>query len=322
MQQESFSINEGLRSQEGRLTNGAGFFTPFSSALHNRPSSSSVSLTPSSVDEAEKAISASETENRLYLAKLTLQYQEMIDRYDLCVAHLQDMAVEAESLRRKNAELRLSNAELARRLSLLSIASMQQQQHQQQMQAARSSYAAGIANDLKRLYVGDGVLLGELPARVVERKPDRVTLPKSISIRSSGFVKMDRAGVRNGRLRVTSPLRELSQKAYEQAGEGDSTFSSTTATAGENTPPLELEVYNQGTNKTELCNKWQETGSCPYGPRCQFAHGIAELRPVIRHPRYKTEICRMVLHGLRCPYGHRCHFRHSTTTTTPPTIHY
>ncbi|KAK1269233.1 Zinc finger CCCH domain-containing protein 15 [Acorus gramineus] len=166
-----------------------------------------------------------------------------------------------------------------------------------------------------------------MPARVVERKPDRVTLPKSISIRSSGFVKMDRAGVRNGRLRVTSPLMELSQKAYEQAGEGDSTFSSTTttATAGENTPPLELEVYNQGTNKTELCNKWQETGSCPYGARCQFAHGITELRPVIRHPRYKTEVCRMVLHGLRCPYGHRCHFRHSTTTTTtttPPTIHY
>lgn len=72
-----------------------------------------------------------------------------------------------------------------------------------------------------------------------------------------------------------------------------------------------FEVCSQGMFKTELCNKWQETGTCPYGDNCQFAHGIAELRPVIRHPRYKTEVCRMVLAGDSCPYGHRCHFRHS-----------
>lgn len=76
---------------------------------------------------------------------------------------------------------------------------------------------------------------------------------------------------------------------------------------------VELEVYNQGMWKTELCNKWQETGACPYGDHCQFAHGIKELRPVIRHPRYKTQACRMVLAGVVCPYGHRCHFRHSLT---------
>ena len=76
---------------------------------------------------------------------------------------------------------------------------------------------------------------------------------------------------------------------------------------------LELQVYNQGMTKTELCNKWQQTGACPYGNHCQFAHGVHELRPVIRHPRYKTEVCRMVLNGDPCPYGHRCHFRHSLT---------
>lgn len=76
---------------------------------------------------------------------------------------------------------------------------------------------------------------------------------------------------------------------------------------------VELEVYNQGMWKTELCNKWQQTGTCPYGDYCQFAHGVKELRPVIRHPKYKTEVCRMVLSGATCPYGHRCHFRHSLT---------
>lgn len=92
----------------------------------------------------------------------------------------------------------------------------------------------------------------------------------------------------------------LQQKVYVKGGKKEE-------------EPLELEVYNQGMFKTELCNKWQETGACPYGEHCQFAHGIEELRPVLRHPRYKTEVCRMVLSGDHCPYGHRCHFRHTLT---------
>lgn len=75
----------------------------------------------------------------------------------------------------------------------------------------------------------------------------------------------------------------------------------------------EVDVYDQGMWKTELCNKWEETGSCPYGDNCQFAHGIKQLRPVIRHPRYKTQVCRMMLSGDNCPYAHRCHFRHTLT---------
>lgn len=77
--------------------------------------------------------------------------------------------------------------------------------------------------------------------------------------------------------------------------------------------PVELEVYKQGMEKTEVCKKWEESGGCPYGEHCRFAHGVEELRPVIRHPRYKTQICRMVLSGEKCCYGHRCHFRHSLT---------
>ncbi|XP_047944741.1 zinc finger CCCH domain-containing protein 15-like [Salvia hispanica] len=109
--------------------------------------------------------------------------------------------------------------------------------------------------------------------------------PNCISVRSNGYVKPSNEN--NG-----------TQKVYVK---------------GEEERAVELEVYNQGMLKTELCNKWQQTGACPYGDDCQFAHGIAELRPVIRHPRYKTEVCRMVLHGVPCPYGHRCHFRHTLT---------
>lgn len=62
--------------------------------------------------------------------------------------------------------------------------------------------------------------------------------------------------------------------------------------------------------KTELCRSFEETGSCRYGNKCQFAHGKEELRPVARHPKYKTEVCRtFTTHGT-CPYGTRCRFIH------------
>ncbi|KAH7292372.1 hypothetical protein KP509_29G065100 [Ceratopteris richardii] len=30
--------------------------------------------------------------------------------------------------------------------------------------------------------------------------------------------------------------------------------------------------------KTRMCNKWEMTGHCPFGQKCNFAHGIAELQ--------------------------------------------
>ncbi|KAF0902218.1 hypothetical protein E2562_014457 [Oryza meyeriana var. granulata] len=72
----------------------------------------------------------------------------------------------------------------------------------------------------------------------------------------------------------------------------------------------------KGAVKTELCNKWERGALCPYGARCRFAHGLQELRPVIRHPRYKTLPCQMFAAASGCPYGHRCHFRHSPLPAT------
>lgn len=34
-----------------------------------------------------------------------------------------------------------------------------------------------------------------------------------------------------------------------------------------------------GSFKTAPCRNWSALGRCRYGPRCQFAHGPAELRP-------------------------------------------
>jgi len=64
--------------------------------------------------------------------------------------------------------------------------------------------------------------------------------------------------------------------------------------------------------KTELCRSYEETGgSCRYGDKCQFAHGVSELRSVDRHPRYKTQLCRTFHSRGFCAYGPRCHFIHN-----------
>jgi hypothetical protein len=70
--------------------------------------------------------------------------------------------------------------------------------------------------------------------------------------------------------------------------------------------------------KTELCRPFMEYNHCKYDDKCQFAHGINELRNLSRHPKYKTELCKTFhSHGL-CPYGHRCHFIHNNQNSGSP----
>ncbi|TNN38863.1 Zinc finger protein 36, C3H1 type-like 2 [Liparis tanakae] len=78
-------------------------------------------------------------------------------------------------------------------------------------------------------------------------------------------------------------------------------------------PPVAPNRY-----KTELCRGFQETGSCKYGTKCQFAHGEEELRGLFRHPKYKTEPCRTFYNFGYCPYGSRCHFIHEDKSTGSP----
>ena len=62
--------------------------------------------------------------------------------------------------------------------------------------------------------------------------------------------------------------------------------------------------------KTELCEKFQSTGFCPYGNKCQFAHGKEELITKIQNANYKKEKCKSFYEKGYCPYGNRCNFQH------------
>lgn len=75
--------------------------------------------------------------------------------------------------------------------------------------------------------------------------------------------------------------------------------------------PVSPPVQNASRYKTEMCRPFQENGSCKYGEKCQFAHGVEDLRNVSRHPKYKTDLCRTYHSVGFCPYGPRCHFVHA-----------
>jgi len=80
---------------------------------------------------------------------------------------------------------------------------------------------------------------------------------------------------------------------------------------------IEEELTTQNLYKTELCRSFEETGVCRYGPKCRFAHGRAELRPILRHPKYKTEVCKTFQCLGTCPYGKRCRFIHIPASQRP-----
>ncbi|KAG7976333.1 hypothetical protein I3843_06G144000 [Carya illinoinensis] len=59
---------------------------------------------------------------------------------------------------------------------------------------------------------------------------------------------------------------------------GDSTTSSSSSSGGKS-------LY-----KTEICRSWEDSGSCRYGSKCQFAHGKEELRPTRFPAKNKSEM--------------------------------
>ncbi|KAL1192373.1 Zinc finger CCCH domain-containing protein 14 [Cardamine amara subsp. amara] len=284
--------NHNSKHQEEFAASFASLYNSIFSPESQFPISLSLSPSPPSSSSPPLRIDTT-TEHRLRQARLILEYDELNEHYELCLNRLQSLMTELDSLRHENDALRHENSDLLKLIHISTSSSssvspppLHNRQHRQQI----SDFSNQIAISKH--------------SRPVRRNiPERNSFPKSISVRSQGYLKINqgRSHGCEASSRLTSQLSSdsVSQKVR-------------VPTKGEK-EALELEVYRQGMMKTELCNKWQETGDCPYGDNCQFAHGIDELRPVIRHPRYKTEVCRMIVTGAMCPYGHRCHFRHSLT---------
>ncbi|KAG2253319.1 hypothetical protein Bca52824_083455 [Brassica carinata] len=205
----------------------------------------------------------------------------MVNREALCYTRLHEASLEAEVLRLENAELRSLNLHLKKELDQLIRSSLRNRYDMapplRMLSIGGNNENQNPAGDRDR----DGDVSDVSPTSVIGNEDvNRSSLPKSISVRSSGYSKASQGGggVSQSRGAIPKP-----------------------ATCGQQLTTTQ-KVYVRGGKKEEEEEEEIEV---------EFAHGIKELRPVIRHPRYKTEVCRMVLAGDICPYGHRCHFRHS-----------
>ncbi|KAI3862712.1 hypothetical protein MKX03_002004 [Papaver bracteatum] len=287
----------------------------------NDKSSSSGSSRLSSVNSSRfpRDSSPSDSEKSKCLSHLHSHLNNLKDDFGLCSNYLEHSSRKIILLRHKNTALRLINRDLKNRLIEV---------YMDLHKTPLPDYVSSFINDFLSLSIGDilggstgynrfgpsretsvtssGITDNEFDEKPIQVQSDRTSLPKSISIRSNAYLKMNQSynpsasdttappssNKNVNRLTFVAPRVKFPAEKKE-------------------VDPLELDVYNQGMSKTELCNKWVEEGVCPYGDYCQFAHGLKELRPVIRHPRYKTEACKMILNGGSCSYGHRCHFRHA-----------
>ena len=64
-------------------------------------------------------------------------------------------------------------------------------------------------------------------------------------------------------------------------------------------------------HKSSLCRNYEEYGFCPYGYKCQFAHGTKQLKCNYgNNSLYKTKLCTAFFQKKYCKYGYRCNFSH------------
>lgn len=104
-------------------------------------------------------------------------------------------------------------------------------------------------------------------------------------------------------------LNSLSNHSIS-SGNTSQLHSHANSTNVENSNSKNQNQVNSSRYKTELCRQFIENGGCKYGEKCQFAHGVVDLKDVNRHPKYKTDYCKTFHSKGFCPYGPRCHFIH------------
>jgi len=75
-------------------------------------------------------------------------------------------------------------------------------------------------------------------------------------------------------------------------------------------------VSRSPTYKTEICRSHRDLGYCEYEEKCQFAHGVEQLRSRKFSPKYKTQPCKNYRKHGNCRFGPRCQFVHDEERIT------
>ena len=178
------------------------------SSLYSPPTYSSDSLNSDSVSNSNS------DSNRLYHSRTVQEHQEIVNRNSLYVTRLREATGEVEALRQENSHLHVVNRELNKQLSLLVHALLRSSATSNDFTTAASFSALDAAFRRLRIGGGGGMNEGsdhdhdqipwddvavpdliESPTSVIESgrlqnaDVERISLPKSISVRSNGYLK-------------------------------------------------------------------------------------------------------------------------------------
>lgn len=143
-------------------------------------------------------------ERRFHDSSSVIEYQQLYNRYTLCLSRLRDSMEEVDALRRENESLHVSNADLSRRVSLL-FSRERLLSEFNRLSVASPPAAAPVSIPVPvPIQVSDPKPLTERN-RFDRRNPERTALPKSISVRSKGYLKMMNRSGREANVQKTVP---------------------------------------------------------------------------------------------------------------------
>ncbi|EGV63733.1 hypothetical protein CANTEDRAFT_113770 [Yamadazyma tenuis ATCC 10573] len=108
----------------------------------------------------------------------------------------------------------------------------------------------------------------------------------------------------SGQSLTAANLASINSASPFKSGVSLSPISSTPGSV-EDKKPVNTQLY-----KTELCGSFMKNSYCPYGNKCQFAHGECELKRVERPSNWRSKPCANWSRFGSCRYGNRCCFKH------------
>ncbi|ODV83248.1 hypothetical protein CANARDRAFT_25229 [[Candida] arabinofermentans NRRL YB-2248] len=157
-------------------------------------------------------------------------------------------------------------------------------------------------------------LLGQVDPHRRSNSPQLINPPFSPNMNGNGNGRQSQQPAQSSPFQSpqlrNSAQYEIPTKQQQQQLDSQSAANAAAAAAqsqsqrqGKNT--IDKELY-----KSEMCVQFQTKGNCPYGSKCQFAHGKFELKQVKRAVNWKTKPCSNWSKTGCCRYGKRCCFKH------------
>ncbi|CAG8632188.1 26930_t:CDS:2 [Gigaspora margarita] len=181
----------------------------------------------------------------------------------------------------------------------------------------------------KVLYKSMQEVIKQASAFVENNKPPKNSEPQQRSRIEKNQINSDRLESKMKNLNFAIPLdsqrqamsRQLGREQRQQHNRPEKNGNGFSSPLHSPVMPFENPLY-----KTRLCERFETERFCPYGSKCTFAHGTAELRerppgeekvdvpPTAKdgpdNPLYKTRLCERFMKENFCQYGPKCNFAH------------